>query len=124
MAVSTTAITGIDITTYLVQDVERAKRFYRDTLGLPLSDEYGSQGAEFELADGSSFGLWKMTDGSFHPSGGVMFAVADLAAAVPEFKKRGVTFEEDGAIEESPVCYMAFGKDTEGNSFILHQRKR
>jgi hypothetical protein len=31
--------------------------------------------------------------------------------------------EDDGAIEESPVRFMAFGTDTEGNNFILHQRK-
>jgi hypothetical protein len=64
-----------------------------------------------------------MTDGSFRPGGGIMFAVDDLKAAVPEFKGRGVPFEDDGAIEETPVCFMAFGTDPEGNTFILHQRK-
>ncbi len=37
-------ILGVDTTTYLVKDVERAKKFYRDTMGLPLSSEFGDQG--------------------------------------------------------------------------------
>lgn len=119
----TTAIKGIDVTTYLVEDPERAKAFYRDKLGLNVTQEYGGQGAEFTLADGTTFGLWKMTDGSFRPGGGVLFAVDDIRSAVEQFKARGVTFEDDGAIEENPGCFMAFGNDTEGNSFIIHQRK-
>ena len=121
--VNSTAIKGIDIVTYLAQDAERAKAFYRDHLGLSVSTDYGPQGAEFELPDGAAFGVWKMTDGSFRPSGGIMFAVTDIKAAVTEFKSRGVPFEDDGAIEETPVCFMAFGSDPEGNTFILHQRK-
>jgi predicted enzyme related to lactoylglutathione lyase len=121
--ISPTAIKGIDIVTYLAQDAERAKAFYRDVLGLSVTTDYGPQGAEFVLSDGATFGVWKMTDGSFRPGGGIMFAVDDLKAAVPEFKRRGVPFEDDGAIEETPVCFMAFGTDPEGNTFILHQRK-
>jgi predicted enzyme related to lactoylglutathione lyase len=121
--VSSTAIKGIDIVTYLAQDADRAKAFYRDVLGLNVTSDYGPQGAEFELSDGTTFGVWKMTDGSFRPSGGIMFAVGDLKSAVAEFKQRGVPFEDDGAIEESPVCFMAFASDPEGNTFILHQRK-
>lgn len=118
-----TAIKGIDITTYLVQDGERAKAFYRDKLGLAVTGDYGPNGAEFTLDDGATFGLWKMSDGSFRPSGGVMFAVGDLKGAVERCKAQGVAFEDDGAIEETPNCFMAFGTDSEGNSFILHQRK-
>ncbi|HTJ24947.1 MAG TPA: VOC family protein [Candidatus Limnocylindria bacterium] len=118
-----TAIKGIDITTYLVQDGERAKAFYRDKLGLKLTGDYGPQGGEFALNDGTTFGLWKMRDGSFRPSGGVMFAVDDVKGAVDRYAARGVVFDDGGAIEETPNCYMAFGTDSEGNAFILHQRK-
>lgn len=120
--IDSTAIKGIDIVTYMVVDAERAKAFYRDVLGLGLTIEYGTQGAEFGLSDGATFGIWQ-SDGAFVPSGGVMFAVDDLHSAVADFKSRGVTFEADGAIEESRLCFMAFAKDTEGNTFILHQRK-
>ena len=46
-----------------------------------------------------------------------------MKAAVAELRDRGVVFNDDGEIEETLVCYMAFGNDSEGNGFILHQRK-
>ena len=120
---SPSLITGIDIVAYLVQDPDRAVAFYRDALGLPVLREYGGNGAEFELADGTTFGVWKMDDGTFEPSQGVMFSVPDLKAAIPIYLERGVKLAGNGHIEESPVGFMAFGEDTEGNKFILHQRK-
>ena len=36
---------------------------------------------------------------------------------------RGVVFSAGEEIEETPICYMAFGTDSEGNGFILRQRK-
>ncbi len=107
------AIHGIDVTTYLVQDVNRAIEFYRDKLGLKLDSRYGDLGAEFAMGDGSTFGLWK-PDGEFAPGGTVMFGVGDIKAAVALLEARGVKLEDDGRIEETPVCFMAFGKDTEG----------
>ena len=112
-------IRGIDINTYLVKDPPRAIKFYKDTLGLKCTWEM-DQGAEFELPDGSYFGLWKMDDGSWHPGNGVMFSVADVPKAMEYYKSKGVTFQGS---EETPVCHMAFAEDSEGNHFILHCRK-
>ena len=50
-----------------------------------------------------------------------MFAVPDIQQAVEYYRGRGVEIEGP---EESPVCHMAFGEDSEGNNFILHQRKQ
>ncbi|GAC1499466.1 MAG: VOC family protein [Vulcanimicrobiaceae bacterium] len=113
-------IHGIDIHTYLVKDASRAISFWRDTMGLTPSWQ-SEQGAEFELPDGSTFGLWKMDDDSWMPGNGVMFAVADVHAASARFRDRGVRIDEH--IEETPVCHMAFAQDSEGNAFMLHQRK-
>jgi predicted enzyme related to lactoylglutathione lyase len=113
-------INGIDVHTYLVKDPVRAIAFYRDTLGLPTSVEM-PQGAEFELGDGSTFGVWQMQDGSWHPSAGVMFAVDDLHKAAAFYKERGVKFLEDPF--DTGECFMAACEDSEGNSFLLHQRK-
>ena len=117
------AIKGIDIVAYLVKDVDRAKTFYRDTLGLPLTLDYGPQGAEFTLGDGATFGIWDPGEGGFTPSGGVMFAVDDVKSAVDYLTQAGVVFDSGGAVHEFPVCSMAMAKDSEGNGFILHQRK-
>ncbi len=113
--------TGIDIHAYLVKDAKRATQFYKDMLGLVPTEEE-EQGAEFELADGSTFGVWKMSDGSWHPSAGVFFAVPDLKAAHQELKSRGVKFMDEPF--ETEVCHMLVAEDSEGNSFILHQRKK
>jgi predicted enzyme related to lactoylglutathione lyase len=122
MAIATTpTITGIDVHCYLVKEPVRAIKFYRDVLGLPLSRELDGNGAEFDLADGATFGLWCMQDGSWHPSDGVMFAVNDLRQAVKDYKKRGGTVL--GEVIDMETCAMAICQDTEGNGFILHERK-
>ncbi len=113
--------TGIDIHCYLVKDAPRAIAFYRDMLGLTPTD-VEEQGAEFELPDGSTFGVWKMNDVPWHPSAGVFFAVPDIKEAHAHLKSRGVKFEND-ELFESRVCHMIAAYDSEGNTFILHQRK-
>src|SRR3977135_1496523 len=90
-------INGIDVHTYLVKDPVRAIAFYRDVLGRPSTVEM-PQGAEFELGDGSTFGVWQMQDGSWHPSAGVMFAVDDLKRAEEYYRERGVNIL-DGPID-------------------------
>jgi predicted enzyme related to lactoylglutathione lyase len=114
-----TTIHGIDIAGYLVTDAQRAIAFYRDTLGLQPTDiDEQGRGAEFELADGSTFGIWSMPDTP--PGGFVMFAVDDVRAKAAELRSRDVPLSE---ILEFPNCLMAFGADPEGNGVVIHQRK-
>jgi catechol 2,3-dioxygenase-like lactoylglutathione lyase family enzyme len=62
-ATDTTSITGLDYAGFLVADPQRAIAFYRDVLGLhPTDIDEGGRGAEFTLADGSTFGVWRPTD--------------------------------------------------------------
>ena len=113
------AIKGIDIHTYLVKEPARAIAFWRDTMGLEaawLADE----GGEFLLPDGSYFGIWKLDDAPWSPGNGLMFAVDDVPAAAAHYAGKGVKISGQ---EETPVCWMAFAEDSEGNSFILHKRK-
>jgi predicted enzyme related to lactoylglutathione lyase len=49
-----------------------------------------------------------------------MFAVADIDAALAQFRKAGAQLSPP---TETPVCFMAFGEDPEGNGIIIHQRK-
>lgn len=122
MATATqTAIRGIDISTYLVKDAERAKKFYSEVMDLKMTQDYGPSGGEFTFADGTTFGLYKMDDGSWSASGWVLFNVDDARAAADYYRSKGAKINEH--IEDTPVCVMAFGEDSEGNAFILHQRK-
>ena len=113
-------INGIDLAGCFVSDPQRAIAFYRDVLGMkPTQTDPEGRGAEFTLADGSTFGVWKTPDGP--PSGAAfMFAVDDISAAKAEFSSRGAQISD---VNEGPVCFMAFGQDPDGNVFIVHQRK-
>jgi predicted enzyme related to lactoylglutathione lyase len=112
-------ITGIDLTAYLVRDPDRAVAFYRDVLGMtPTAIDDQGRGAEFTLPDGSTFGVWKPDDAA--TGGAIMFAVEDARAAVEHYRARGLGLSD---VMESPVCFMAFGADPEGNAIIIHQRK-
>lgn len=111
-------IKGFDLVGLTVRDAKSTIAFYRDVLGMTptMTDEHG---AEFELADGATLGIWQPEEN--WPTGwGVMFSVADIKAAVESMRKRGAELSEP---MESPVCFMSFGQDPEGNAFIVHQRK-
>jgi catechol 2,3-dioxygenase-like lactoylglutathione lyase family enzyme len=74
------------------QDLERARRFYADVLGLePVEERPG--GLRYACG-GGSFALFASAG---RPSGEhtqMGFQVPDLDAAVTELRRRGVTFEE------------------------------
>ena len=81
-----------------------------------------NRGAEYELADGTTFGLWGGGGAvmPFQPSNGILFAVDDLAAAVSAVRARGIPVHME---HETQVCFMAMISDTEGNTVTLHKRK-
>jgi predicted enzyme related to lactoylglutathione lyase len=112
-------IKGIDISAYLVRDPQAAIAFYRDVLGMqPTAIDDQGRGAEFTLADGSTFGVWKPEGGE--TGAAMMFAVDDAKSAVEHYRARGLELTDT---IESPVCFMSFGSDPEGNALIIHQRK-
>lgn len=114
-----TTINGIDLAGYMVSDPQGAIAYYREVLGLTPTDiDEDGRGAEFELSDGSTFGVWQMPDK--RQGGFVMFAVDSVRAKAAELRSRGVELSE---VMETPNCLMAFGPDPEGNAVIIHQRK-
>ncbi len=116
-------VTGMDLSGYMVKDASRAVEFYRDVLGLePVVVYPDNRGAEYELPDGSTFGLWGGGGAvmPFQPSNGILFAVDDLDEAVRQVQKRGIPVIMQ---HETAVCFMAMIQDTEGNLVTLHKRK-
>lgn len=112
-------ITGIDLFEFTVRDKTKLVAFYRDVLGLEISEE-DERGAEFTLTDGTTFGIWQSGEEAYPAGGHVMFAVDDIGKAVLDLRARGAELSD---IIESGVCFMSFGSDPEGNSFVIHQRK-
>jgi len=105
-----------------VTDVERAERFYGDTLGLPKISTRGFP--EYQLGENVSVYLIRMEDvgGEWTAphSAHVALRVPDVAETRKELEAKGVVFEGD--ILDTSVCHMAFFKDPDGNQFMLHRR--
>ncbi|MEO6835655.1 MAG: VOC family protein [Candidatus Tumulicola sp.] len=119
---NTIGVTGIDATYYLAKDLERATEFYTKLLGFAPTMAFPGMASEWTFPSGVTFGLYRPEE-DWHSGSGVMFNVPDVSAAVAAGKAGGVKFDDDGKIEDTPVCFMAFAQDSEGNTFILHQPK-
>ena len=80
-----------------VQDLDRARRWYAEKLGLEPSEEREG-GLLYRFANGE-FALFKSagsSPGTFTQMG---FSVDDLEATVADLKERGVEFEYEGITE-------------------------
>jgi len=124
MAQTTAVITGIDAIYYLAKDFNRARRFYEGAFDLkPTFEMAGDEGGsfvEYDLPDGTTFGIALLKDSPWHMNGSIEFAVPDVDAAILRATAAGATLNED---VDLPSCRMAWLQDTEGNSFCLHRRK-
>jgi catechol 2,3-dioxygenase-like lactoylglutathione lyase family enzyme len=108
----------VDFVSVPTRDTARALSFYREVLGLPESDH--SEG-ELETPN-VTLSFWNPeADGEPFQANtaGVALRVADVAAAVEEFRAAG---GDVIGIEDSGVCHMGFVKDLDGNVLILHRR--
>jgi predicted enzyme related to lactoylglutathione lyase len=112
-------ITGVDLFEYTVRDKAKSVAFYRDVLGLKVTDD-DEHGAEFTLSDGTTFGIWKAEEEAYPRGGHVLFAVDDINKAISQMRTRGARLSD---VVETGVCFMSFGSDPEGNGFVIHQRK-
>ena len=111
----------VDFVSVLTQDLQRAKRFYTETLGLEVETEGDSDmelrcgQVTLDVFDPSSI------DQPFVPSpAGLALRVADVDAARAELEAKGVEF--DGETIVTSVCKQAWFKDPDGNALMLHRR--
>ena len=102
------------------QDADRARAFYRDTLGL-RPDEH----ADYELWAGDTcLGIWmpeRMGMPFVAQKGNPLpLGVEDVGAARAALETKGVEFLGDTF--DTGVCHMAFFADPDGNELMLHHR--
>ena len=116
-------IRGIDTTSYLAQDVDRAAKFYTDLLGFAPTLSFLPVGVEWTFPTGETFTIVKPPGTPWEKCGGVHFGVEDINATVAACKANGIAFVDDAKVYETPGCFLAFALDSEGNEFNLHQMK-
>lgn len=120
-------VTGVDFVSVPTKDVEAARKFYGEVLGLEPSKlwQKGSEvplGAEFEngtvtiaVIDVERIGI------SFQPNNvPIALHVEDVEAARAELESRGVEFPAETI--DSGVCHMANFHDPDGNALMIHCR--
>jgi len=115
-------------TTLPAADLERAKQWYQEHLGLiPVEDAPG--GVFFEAGGGSRFALYPTPNPTRGGHTQMGFRVTDIDAEVAELRLHGVVFEEydtpglktvDG-IAEFPAGRGAWFKDSEDNTIGIVQ---
>jgi catechol 2,3-dioxygenase-like lactoylglutathione lyase family enzyme len=112
-----------DFVSVPVQDMARAKRFYGETLGLPLVSGDDAW-PEYQLGENVSLYLIDPTNVgqtfTAPHSSQIALRVPDVAAARSELEAAGVEFQ--GEIMDTGVCHMAFFADPDGNALMLHRR--
>ena len=110
----------INVSWYQVNDMNAAKKFYSEVLGLKKTFEMEGW-CEFSHADGApSIGLNQLREGDDERGATVVLRVDDLARVQKELSAKGVTFE--GEIHEVPgVVRLATFRDPCGNRLQLMQ---
>jgi catechol 2,3-dioxygenase-like lactoylglutathione lyase family enzyme len=106
-----------------VRDRNRSSEFYGRTLGLGRNPLASDEWPEFQA---ENVGLVLSTPeqkggGDYEPEYAVALRVTDVGSTMERLQERGVEFEFP-AVYDSGVCHMAFFKDPDGNSLILHHR--
>jgi catechol 2,3-dioxygenase-like lactoylglutathione lyase family enzyme len=110
-----------DFVSVLTRDLDTARRFYGETLGIPPNPRAHEQYPEFETGNLTIALVKARNPETFHPSGtAVALRVPDVAAARASLEFAGVEF--DGETIDTGVCHMAFFFDPDGNSLMLHRR--
>jgi predicted enzyme related to lactoylglutathione lyase len=110
-------------------DLERAKKFYTEKLGLTESASQEPGGAMFDCGEGSKLYVYKRAPVKVEHTQ-ANFMVEDIEAEIKDLRGRGVVFEEydfPGLKTVNGVATMGKGfkaawfKDSEGNILALGQ---
>jgi catechol 2,3-dioxygenase-like lactoylglutathione lyase family enzyme len=122
---------------FSVNDIDRAREFYGQTLGLDVAEiPLGSgpevpHGLELRLAGGTRIRIYPKTDHQPATFTILTFLVPDIDKAVDELAGRGVSFEQyttgtptdaRGIHRNPSVQPVAWFKDPAGNTLSLNER--
>ena len=112
-----------------VQDLDRARKFYQDTLGLQQTDDFGEG---FMLKSGDTqLSVYRSEFAGTNKATALNFDVKDIEAEVRDLKDKGIAFEHydleglkaNGDIYEAEGMKTAWFKDPDGNILSLIEAK-
>jgi predicted enzyme related to lactoylglutathione lyase len=113
---------------FAVDDLEAAKKFYGETLGLSTSEQYGL--LTLHLAGGRDTLVYPKSDHVPASYTILNFQVDDIDAAVGELASRGVRLErydglgqDEKGINRAGGPYIAWFKDPAGNILAVLQER-
>lgn len=113
-------VTGMKNVVLFVRDIEKARRFYKELLGLPLVQESPMM-MEFFPGGGATLGVaTAMHEAAFPLVGrhtGITLTVKEIDAFCRRLTEEGVDFAEP--LERSPWGKMAVVRDPDGNQLAL-----
>ena len=125
--IATGMLTSCPVIAFSVtRDADRALAFYRDVLGLTLTED-GPYALVFD-ANGTMVRVQKVGDYTPHPFTQIGWRVADISATAAGLAARGVVFErypfldqDGGGVWASPdgQAKVAWFKDPDGNLISL-----
>ena len=110
------------VATIAVKDIEVAREFYEDTLGLKQVGAEGEEVITFESGK-STLNVYRSRYAGTNQAPAVTWVVDDVDAIVKELKARGVTFEHydmpdvtrKGDVHVAGDLKVAWFKDPDGN---------
>ena len=116
-------VTRIDFIRVPVDDIEKAKHFYGEVLGLPRNTKLDHDDwVEYEASNVTLAVMTPHThDYEFTPlpPGTIALGVPDVAEAKSELAAAGVEVDD---VWDSGVCHGAGLSDPAGNRILLHHR--
>jgi catechol 2,3-dioxygenase-like lactoylglutathione lyase family enzyme len=111
-----------------VRDLDRARKFYEETLGLKPLEEQGSEVLTLKSGD-TTFNVYRSEFAGTNKATALNFDVNDIDAEVRELKDKGVMFEHyelEGLTPKGDVYVgegmkTAWFKDPDGNILSLFE---
>ena len=111
-----------------VEDVDRAKKFYVESLGLDYAGQSAEGGAMFQLGGGTTLTLLPRPGGTRSEATAMSWQVDDVPAEVGDLEQRGVVFEDYDFPDLKTVDHVASMEgaqaawflDPDGNVLCIH----
>jgi len=111
-----------------VKDIDRARKFYEETLGLDTKEAMGGEVLEVMIG-GKVINVYRSEHAGTNKTTALTFAVDDIEAEVRDLKDKGIFFEQYDlpGLEKRGDLYVAEGmkttwfKDPDGNILSLFE---